>query len=159
MQVRILAAVAAVMLLCVPASAGTKIGDPTTFVRSLYAKLLTDRNYKTPEDIYTTRLAALFALEKRETESSPSRMQNNIWTDSADDWGIKTAKVKGEVVEGSKDRMVVTAELKSKDRKEVLQFYFEKSKDGWKLDDARSLGQNTWTLSLMLKYGWVSADQ
>jgi hypothetical protein len=51
---------------------------------------------------------------------------------------------------------IVIAKFKNTGRPEEIHFDFEKTKDGWKLDDARALGgdrDETWTLSLILKYG------
>jgi hypothetical protein len=158
MPIRFIAAFAMAALMSISAQAGTKIDDPVTFVRVVYAKITTDRNYQAPQDIYTPRLAALFALEKRETDGRPSRMALDIWTNAMDYQPIKDVKISGERIEGASDRAVVTARFKNGSQKQLLQFYFEKTKDGWKLDDERSLTLDGWTLSLMLKYGWVSAN-
>ena len=153
MQPRLLAAVAAAALLCGTAWAGTTIADPAAFVRMTYEKLAKDQNYAPPEDIYTPRLAALIALEKKEAGGEVGRMDFEFWT-NAQDWSLKDVKVSGEPVEGAKDREIVTAKFQNTDRKEEIHFYFEKTKAGWQLDDARSLSQDGWTLSLILKYGW-----
>ena len=153
MQLKLLAAVAAAAFLFGPAWAGTKIDDPTKFVRATYEKLATDQNYAPPEDIYTPRLAGLFALEKKEAGGEVGRMDFEFWT-NAQDWSLKDLKVTGEPVEGAMDREIVTAKFKNTDRNEEIHFYFEKTKTGWQLDDARSLTQDGWTLSIILKYGW-----
>jgi hypothetical protein len=152
MHFRILAALAAVMLVCVPAAAGTKIDNPVTFVRATYERLAKDQDYSPPEDIYTPHLAGLFALEKKESGGDVGRMDFEFWT-NAQDWSIKDVNVSGVSVEGSKDREIVTAKFKNIDSKEEIHFYFEKAKAGWQLDDARSFTGRSWTLSLILKYG------
>ena len=153
MQPKLLATVAAAALLCGTAWAGTNIADPTTFVRTTYQKLAKDQNYAPPEDIYTPRLAALIALEKKEAGGEVGRIDFEFWT-NAQDWSLKDVKVSGEPVEGTKDREVVTAKFKNIDRNEEIHFYFEKTKTGWQLDDASSASKDGWTLSLILKYGW-----
>ena len=47
----------------VPASAGTKIDDPVAFVKGIYTHWQTNR--VPPEDIYTDRLKAMFAIDEK----------------------------------------------------------------------------------------------
>ena len=47
-----------------PAQAATKIDDPVKFVAAVYAT--TVGKHPEPDDIYTPRLGALFALDRKE---------------------------------------------------------------------------------------------
>lgn len=154
MQPKFLFALAAIILACAPVRAATTITDPVVFVKGVYEKLAKDQNYKEPEDIYSPRLAALFALEQKEAGGEVGRMDFDFWT-NAQDWQIANVDVSSQPVEGAKDREIVVAKFKNTDRKEEIHFYFEKlSWAGWRLDDVRSFGDDGWTLSLLLKYGY-----
>ena len=147
-------ALAVLALLAAPAHAATTIDDPVTFVKGVYDKLSTDQNYAPPEDITSPRLGALFALEQKEAGGEVGRMDFDFWT-NAQDWQLGDVSVSGEPVEGAKDREIVVARFRNGTRKEEIHFYFEKlSWAGWRLDDARAFGEDNWTLSLILKYGW-----
>jgi len=156
MHTKMLIAAVLAALICAPANAATKIDDPVKFVQGVYQKMAADPNYLEPQDIYTPRLAALFALDKKEAGGEVGRIDFGFWV-NAQDWELHDVKVSALPVEGTKDREVVVAKFKNIDRKEEIHFYFENGKDGWKLDDARSVGADAWTLSLILKYGWDAA--
>ena len=113
--------------------------------------------YVAPEDIYTPRLAALFALEQREAGDEVGRIDFDFWS-NAQDWKRSGVKITSVPVEGAKAREVVIAKFKNFGKPEEIHFYFEKSAGGWSLDDARSLVGESWTLSLILKYGWDGKD-
>jgi len=145
---------AAAALACMPAPAATTIGDPVAFVRGVYDKLASNQNYKEPEDIYTPRLGALIALEQKESGGEVGRLDFDFWV-NAQDWQLSDISVSGQPVEGAKDREIVVAKFKNDDRKDEIHFYFERlSWAGWRLDDVRSFGDDGWTLSLLLKYGY-----
>lgn len=154
-----LLALAALALVCLPVRAATTIDDPVVFVKAVYDKLSSDSDYAAPEDIYSPRLAALVALEKKEAGGEVGRMDFDFWT-NAQDWQISDVDVSAQPVEGAKDREIVVAKFKNTDRKEEIHFYFEKlSWAGWRLDDVRSFSGDGWTLSLILKYGFDTAKQ
>jgi len=154
MPARTAIALAAAALMCVPAWAATAIDDPVIFVRGVYAKLASDQNYREPDDIYSPRLSALIALEQKEAGGEVGRLDFDFWV-NAQDWQLGDVTVSGEPVEGAKDREIVVAKFRNDDRKEEIHFYFERlSWAGWRLDDVRSFGDDGWTLSLILKYGW-----
>jgi hypothetical protein len=156
---RALTALAMVTLLCAPLRAATTIEDPVTFVKGVYDKLSTNSNYAEPEDIYSPRLAALMALEKKEAGGEVGRMDFDFWV-NAQDWELGNIDVSGQPVEGAKDREIVVAKFKNGDRKQEIHFYFEKlSWAGWRLDDVRSFTDDGWTLSLILKYGFDNAKK
>ena len=153
-----LAAVLATVMLTfasTPATAATVIRDPATFVQSVYARLAKGGDYIPPEDIYTPRLASLWALEEREAHGEVGRIDFLFWIDGQDgtpsDLHLRTAPV-----EGRADRRIIVATFKNGDHAEDLRFYFQRTAAGWKLDDVVSLkGSSPWTLSVVLKYGWV----
>jgi hypothetical protein len=151
MKFRLLAALAVAALIAQPASAGTYIADPVKFVKQLYATTIGKK--PAPEDIYTPRLDALWKLEAKEAGGEVGRIDFDFW-ENGQDSDIKNVKVTSTDVEGAKDRMVVIVTFRNIGRNEELHFYFEKTQAGWKLDDARSLANEQWTLSLILKYGW-----
>jgi len=148
----IFCAVAGTVLAFLPAQAVTTIDDPVTFVRGVYAHWTTNSNI--PEDIYSARLKALIALDNREAHGEVGRGNDfNVWC-NCQDGTLKNAAVTGHDVENAKGRKIVTAKFLLDGRKEEIHFYFETSKEGWKIDDVRSLGADAWTYSLLLKYGW-----
>ena len=138
-----------------PAAAATVITDPAAFVQSVYARLAKGGDYIPPEDIYTPHLAALWALEGREAHGEVGRIDFLFWIDGQD--GTPTdLRLRTVPVEGRLDRRIVVATFKNGEQAEALKFYFQKGVSGWKLDDVVSLkGQAPWTLSVILKYGWV----
>ncbi len=137
------------------ATAATVVADPAAFVQSVYARLAKGGDYVPPEDIYTPRLAALWALAEREAHGEVGRIDFLFWIDGQDgtpsDVHVRTVPV-----EGRKDRRIVVATFKNGDRAEDLRFYFQYTQAGWKLDDVvDAKGLSPWTLSVILKYGWV----
>jgi|SRR5579871_3009757 len=135
------------------AGAATRIENPEAFVRETYRHLEQNSDYRTPEDIYSPRLAALFALDRKEAGGDVGRIDFDFWTNSQD-FRISKVRVTSKPVENAPDRRVVIAKFANIGTPEDIRFYFEKAADGWKLDDARSAGKDKWTLSLILKYGW-----
>ena len=138
------------------ANAATRIDDPVSFVGHVYENLRKNHGYTTPADIYSPRLAALFAADRKETGTAPpifGRLDFDFWLDAQDtDDGMPgTVKVTGIDVPNAPDRKVVDVTFTNFDPKEN-RFYFEKTPAGWKLDDVSSPSQG-WTLSLILKYG------
>ena len=138
-----------------PAVAATVISDPAVFVQSVYARLAKGGDYIPPEDIYSPRLAALWAREAQEAHGEVGRIDFLFWIDAQDgtpsDLHIRTVPV-----EGRADRRIVVATFRNADRAEDLRFYFQRTAAGWKLDDVVDVkGASPWTLSVILKYGWV----
>ena len=131
----------------------TTISDPVRFVQSVYALEMAGK--PAPEDIYSPRLQALFALNSKEFGSEEvGRIDFDIWSNAQDN-EIKSLKITSLPVDHGPGREIVSAKFKNFGTAQEVHFYFEKTKMSWKLDDARSLtGPETWTLSLILKYGW-----
>jgi hypothetical protein len=136
-------------------AAATKISDPAKFVADVYAKYAKVKDYAPPTDIYSPRLAALFALDTKEAGGEVGRIDFDPWT-NAQDFQISGVTVKAQPVENSSSREIVVAKFKNIGTPETIIFYFEKTGGEWKLDDMQSpKGEQVWTLSVILKYGWV----
>ena len=152
---------AAVFLGCAfaaPAGAApaTRIDDPAKFVMENYARIAKNSDYQTPDDVYSPRLAALFALDQKEAGGEVGRLDFDPWT-NAQDFKLSSVKVTSAPVDSAPDRKTVVAKFKNIGTAEEIHFYFERTKAGWKIDDMRSAAGQLWTLSLILKYGWDDA--
>lgn len=154
MRFRLLTALALAASLAVAATAtqaATKIDDPLKFVKTIYTTTVGKK--PEPDDIYTPRLDALFKLDSKEAGGEVGRIDFSFWM-NAQDGAISGVTVTKADVENAPNRMVVIAKFKNEKTPNEIHFYFEKTAAGWKLDDARSLLGEQWTLSLILKYGW-----
>jgi hypothetical protein len=139
------------VLLAAPARSATTIADPAAFVKAMYATTVSKK--PEPDDIYTDRLAALFALDSKEAGGEVGRIDFDFWM-NGQDGDVSNVTISKAPVENAPGRMVVIAKFKNLKTPEEIHFYFEKTAKGWKLDDARSALGEQWTLSLILKYGW-----
>ncbi|HTQ12756.1 MAG TPA: hypothetical protein VMH86_02690 [Rhizomicrobium sp.] len=147
----------ALLFAAAPAIAGP-IADPVAYVKHGYQLLAADKDVPDDPATFTPRLRALFALEKKEAGGEVGRLDFDYWT-NGQDWKISRLAIRAVPVEGAKDREIVFATFHNIDRDEEIHFYFEKGAGGWQLDDVRSLrGEEPWTLSLILKYGWDGKD-
>ncbi len=156
MRVSIFAASLLAASALVPASAATRIDDPVAFVTKVYAAFRKNHGYAPPSDIYSARLAALFAADRKETGAAPpnfGRLDFSFWVDAQDtDDGMPgVVKVTETDAPHAPDRKIVDVTFTNYDAKEN-RFYFEKTPAGWKLDDVTSPSMG-WALSLILKYG------
>jgi hypothetical protein len=147
------AAFAAFCIFATGAFAATKIDDPEKFVRDVYAHIAKSSEYQEPVDIYTQHLSDAFALDSKEAGGEVGRIDFDFWTNSQDS-ELKDIHVSSHAVDNTTARRVVLAKFKNIGNPEQIYFYFEKTKDGWKLDDIRSAGKEAWTLSIVAKYGW-----
>jgi hypothetical protein len=149
---------AALMLALAPAApvfAATTIADPTTFVRQVYARLAKGGDYMPPEDVYSARLAAAWADEEKDAKGEVGRVDFLFWI-NGQDGTPEHVTVKASPVEGNAERRVVVVHFTNQTKPQTLQFYFERRAGTWKLDDVVSVSPgDAWTLSVMLKYGWV----
>ena len=142
----------ATVLLSTPALAATKIDDPVAFVKDVYAHRSTQK--AEPEGVFTARLEALRALDEKEAHGEVGRGNDFSFWCNCQDGEIKSAVVKGRDVENATGRKVVDAKFELDGKKQEIFFYFEQTKDGWKIDDVRLNVKGGWTLSLVYKYGW-----
>ncbi|HXC55856.1 MAG TPA: hypothetical protein VNU97_11225 [Rhizomicrobium sp.] len=156
MTFRVLMALPLAALMSYPAAAATRIDDPAAFIAGIYARFKKNPGYQPPQDIYTPRLAGLFAADRRETGTAPptyGRLDFNFWNDAEDtaDGMPGVVKVTADDAPSAPDRRVVDVTFTNFSPHEN-RFYFEKSATGWKLDDVTSVSEG-WALSLILRYG------
>ena len=142
-----------------PVGAATRIESPADFVGAVYARLAKGGDYAPPEDIYSSRLKALWADERRDARGEVGRIDFDFWI-NAQDGQPKDVQIRTLTVEGNRDRRIVVAKFALDDRPErqELRFYFERTAGVWKLDEVISTGgggSDAWTLSTILKYGWT----
>jgi hypothetical protein len=133
------------------AQAATKIDDPVKFVTAVYKADVS--KHPEPDDIYTPRLAALFALDSKEANGEVGRWDSDFWM-NGQDGTISDVHVSKVDVDNATGRLIVIAKFKNMKTANEIHFYFEKMAQGWKLDDVRSLLGDPWVLSIQLKYGW-----
>ena len=133
------------------AQARTKIDDPLKFVAATYANFVGRK--PEPSDIYSPRLNALFALDVKEAHGEVGRIDFDFWM-NGQDGTVSALKISKLPVENASDREIIVAKFKNEQAPNEIHFYFERTAKGWRLDDARSMTGETWTLSLILKYGW-----
>ena len=133
------------------AQAATKIDDPVKFVTAEYKSDVS--KHPEPDDIYTPRLAALFALDRKEANGEVGRWDSDFWM-NGQDGTITDVHVSKMDVDSATGRLIVIAKFKNEKTPDEIHFYFEKTAQGWKLDDVRSLLGDPWVLSIQLKYGW-----
>jgi Protein of unknown function (DUF3828) len=135
-------------------SAATEIVDPPKFVTDVYDRIVaTERRspgYEPPTDIYTPRLKALFAEDKRHANGEVGCIEFDFWT-NAQDWGLRNVRVTSQDVPDHPDRKLVIATFTNLRQPEEIHFDFQKVGGKWLLDDVQSLKKETWTLSKLLK--------
>jgi hypothetical protein len=135
-------------------SAATEIVDPAKFVTDVYNRIVaTERRspgYEPPADIYTPRLKALFAEDKRRANGEVGCMEFDFWT-NAQDWGLRNVRVTSQEVPDHPDRKLVIATFTNLRQPEEIHFDFQKVGGKWLLDDVQSLKKEPWTLSKLLK--------
>lgn len=152
MRFPMLAALTAAALFVTSAvQAATRIDDPVKFVKAIYTTTVGKK--PEPDDIYSARLDALFKLDTKEAGGEVGRIDFDFWM-NGQDGTISAVTISKVDVENTKDRVIVVARFKNEKTPNEIHFYFEKTAAGWKLDDVRSVMNDPWVLSLMLKYGW-----
>jgi hypothetical protein len=140
------------LVLAAAASAATPaIADPETFVREVYRQI--ERNakhgsYDPPSDIYTPRLAALFASDRRRHKEEVGCIEFDFWTNSQDLSGIHDIRVtSGAQSDPAQKTVIATFTIET--AKEI-HFEFRRIGGRWLLDDVSSLKGEKWTLSKLL---------
>ena len=148
---------ALLMLSPVVAAAQSLDDEPEVYVASVYDRLSKDQNFDAPEALYTPRLQALWKDMRKDAGDEVGRVDFFFWTNSQD-WSLSGFSFIGQPVEQNANRRIVTARLRNMDRSEVIAFYWERIDGRWRLDDVQSLGEDGWTLSVLLKYGWAARE-
>ncbi|MDP2260779.1 MAG: hypothetical protein Q8J89_13795 [Caulobacter sp.] len=131
--------------------------EPEVYVASVYDRLANHRPWDTPDNLYSPRLAGLWEDMRRDAGDEVGRVNFDFWV-NAQDSELSDFSFGGEPVIGNPDRRIVIARFRNLDRDEVIAFYWERIDGRWRLDDVQSLGADPWTLSVLLKYGWVGED-
>jgi hypothetical protein len=133
--------------------AATEIVDPAKFVTDVYSRYAaSDRKggtYSAPADIYTPRLKALFAEDKRRAGGEVGCIEFDFWT-NAQDYGLRDVHVTSQDVTGHPDQKLVIATFLNLRQPQEIHFDFQKVGGKWLLDDVHSLKKETWTLSKLL---------
>lgn len=146
---------AAVSTVFVITTAGAKsfpVKDPLAATKAHYAQIEKDKfDGELP---FSARLKALEALDAKETpKDEVGRIDGDIYV-NAQDMKVTNVVVTSRNVENAPNRKIVVVRFKNFDEQEEMHLFWEKTKAGWVVDDIRALGDDGWTLSLMLKYGW-----
>lgn len=128
------------------------VKDPLAATKAHYAQIEKDKfDGELP---FSARLKALEALDAKETpKDEVGRIDGDIYV-NAQDMKVTNVVVISRNVENAPNRRIVVVRFKNFDEQEEMHLFWEKTKAGWVVDDIRALGDDGWTLSLMLKYGW-----
>jgi len=130
----------------------THITDPEAFVKEVYDKFAagTHTDYVPPEDIYTSRLQALFTRDKKWAKGEVGCLDFDFWV-NGQDWKLKNVRVSSQAVSGNVDRKTIVAKFVNLGTTNEIHFYFKQAGSDWLLDDVQSvLPGNKWMLSKIL---------
>lgn len=130
------------------AAAATVIDNPAAFVRAVYSHLAATPDYRPPEDIYTPRLKALFARDRKQAKGEVGCLDGVFWVD-AQDWQLSDVKVTA--LPEVKDRQTVIAAFRNLGTPKEIRFEFQRIGRSWRLDDARFGNGETLTTILNCK--------
>jgi hypothetical protein len=137
--------------------------DPVAFVRNLYAphaarggeRAAADSGPNSSSPDLTPRLRAAFLDDERYARGEVGRLEFNPYT-GAQDEQISQVRVAARAVEGAPGRRVVTAHFRNINTDQTIVYFFERIGDRWYIDDILyASAQGTWTLSLILRYGYM----
>ncbi len=154
---RLLMLIALVFCLPLQARAQALDDEPEVYVASVYDRLAGGRSWETPDALYTPRLQALWADMRRDAGEEVGRVNFDVWI-NAQDSELSGFSFGGEPVFGNPDRRIVIARFRNMDRDQTIAFYWERIDGRWRIDEIQSLGRDPWTLSVILKYGFVGED-
>ncbi len=133
--------------------ASTEIPDPEKFVSGVYAKYVAaqqaHKDYNAPEDIYTPRLAGLFARDRKMSKGEVGCIEIDFWV-NGQDWKLSKVNVSSQPVAGHPEQKIVVATFDNLGTAEELHFHFVQQRGKWLLDDVDSVKGEKWTLSKML---------
>ena len=121
------------------ALAGPK--DPAGIIRDIYKTIGAHESYEPPRDIYTPRLAKLFADDAADAKGEVGRLDGSIWF-NAQDFKYGGVSVSGRSDEFRKDRQIVTAKVINFGKPETAVFYFERQNGRWLIDDLQWTGKD-----------------
>ena len=132
----------------------TDIGDPGEFVKDVYKKLAASETstrgpYAPPTDIYSPRLAALFAADEARAKGEVGCIDFDFWI-NAQDSELKEVRVTVRPASSETGSLMVIATFRNGPLQEI-HFDFKKIGGRWLLDDVHSVKKPQWTLSALLK--------
>jgi hypothetical protein len=128
----------------------TQIVDPEAFVKEIYGHLASSQHYDPPDDIFTPRLKALFARDRKWAKGEVGCLDFMFWV-NGQDYKLKNVQISSRPVSGREDRRTIVAKFANLGTSNEIHFDFQKIGDRWLLDDARSTTKGTdWTLSKIL---------
>ena len=131
----------------------TEIADPEKFVADVYKQYVaaqrTHKDYNAPEDIYTPRLAALFAKDKKMSKGEVGCIEFDFWV-NGQDWKLTNLNVSSQDVPGHADQKIVVSTFGNLGTPKELHFHFVQQRGRWLLDDVDSVKGEKWTLSKLL---------
>jgi len=131
----------------------TQIADPEQFVAEVYKKYVAaqqaHKDYVAPEDIYTPRLAGIFAKDRKMSKGEVGCIEIDFWV-NGQDWKLSKVNVTSQPVAGHADQKIVVAAFENLKTPEELHFHFVQQRGKWLLDDVDSVKGEKWTLSKML---------
>ena len=140
----------AVILLLAGAAAAADIADPEAFVTQVYRSIAAKpSDYAPPSDIYTPRLAALFAADRKRAGDEVGCIDFDFWTNSQDPEGIRDIHVTSRPGKTADRRTVVATFFLG--RPSEIHFEFLRVGGRWLLDDASSQKTERWVLSRLLR--------
>jgi hypothetical protein len=149
--------IAALFPITTSSAATPPITDPQAFVTEIYRLLVANENYvpgralySPPEDIYTPRLAALFADYRRRTRGYVGCWDIVFWV-NGQDWLLKNVRVSSHEITGFPDRKEVIATFLNSGTPEELHFDFREISGAWLLNDVRSVKEFHYNLSEALR--------
>jgi len=145
--------VLAAALIANGAFGATNISDPEKFVSDVYTKYIAaqraHKDYVAPDDIYTPRLAGLFAKDKKMAKGEVGCIEMDFWV-NGQDWKLGKVDVTSQPVAGHPDQKIVTAVFDNLKSPNELHFHFVQQRGKWLLDDVDSVKGENWTLSKIL---------
>jgi len=145
-----LAAITLTFAACACTAATPAIRDPEAFVRGVYRQIAAHTSdYAPPADIYTPRLAALFAADRKQHGDEVGCIDFDFWTNSQDDPHIRDIRV-GSLPQRDPALKTVVATF-TIERPMEIHFEFRRGDGRSLLDDASSVKGEHWTLSKLLR--------
>ncbi len=142
-------------LICYVAfGAATQISDPEKFVSEVYRRLAANERastpYEAPVDIYTPRLKALIAADRRRAKGEVGCVDFDFWV-NGQDWELSNIHVSGRDVANRAGQKLVIATFVNLGEANEIHFDFLQVGGKWLLDDVHSVKNAPWTLSQLLK--------
>jgi hypothetical protein len=130
---------------CAYTAATPAITDPEAYVRGVYRRIAA---HPAPNDIYTPRLAGLFAADHKRHGDEVGCIDFDFWTNSQDPAGMRDVRVSS-LPQSDPARKTVIAAFTLGGPQEI-HFEFRRIDGRWLLDDVSSVKAERWTLSTLL---------